>query len=106
MTSYLLLMILIQMPDSFLVQSLIAIIIPIATGYVTRFLANVMKRVDAFAASSAEAKQLTTFVIAFVLSMITNLFGTADIGVILNTLLGGALAQLFYNGKKQSETST
>lgn len=91
--------------DSAAIQSLVAIVIPILTGYITKWLANVMKRINAFANSRPLVKQLVTFGIAFVLSMITNYFGTADIGVILNTIIGGALAQVFYNGQKVSQVA-
>jgi uncharacterized membrane protein len=89
--------------DSAFTQSLVAIVIPILTGYITKWLANAMKRLDAYAASRPLVKQLSTFAIAFVLSLITNIFGVADIGVILNTIIGGGLAQVFYNGKKISQ---
>lgn len=81
-------------------SGLIAILIPIITGYLTKFLVNVMKKVDAFGAANPLVKQLTTFVIAFALSWMAGKFGTTDVSVILNTVIGGALAQLFYNGQK------
>lgn len=95
-----------DLDGSIVTTSLLAIIIPILTGYITKWIANFMKRIDAFAASRPLVKQLTTFAIAFVLSMITNVFGTADIGVILNTIIGGALAQVFYNGNRVSAITT
>lgn len=82
------------------IPTLLAILVPILTGYVTKFLTNLMKRVDAFAAANPTAKQLVTFAISFVLSLATLYFHTTDLNLILNTVLGGALAQLFYNGQK------
>lgn len=85
---------------------LLAILIPILTGYITKALVNVMKNVDAFSAANPLIKQLSTFVISFLLSLIAGFFGSTDVSVILNTVIGGALAQVFYNGKKISLLST
>lgn len=88
-----------------LLTGLIALLTPILTGYVTKALVNVFKGFDAFAAANPLIKQAMTFVIAFALSWIAGHFGNASVGVILNTVIGGALAQVFYNGKKISALS-
>jgi hypothetical protein len=59
-----------------------------------------LKRVDAFAAANPLIKQLAAFAISFILSWIAGYFGTGTVGIVLNTIIGGALAQVFYNGKK------
>lgn len=87
-----------------MLTTFIAVLVPILTGYLTKFLTNLLKAVNAFAASRPLVKQLTTFVISGVISLATLYFHTADLSVILNTVLGGALAQLFYNGEKTSTT--
>lgn len=86
-------------------SGILAILIPVITGYLTKFLVNVMKNVDAFGESNPLIKQLASFVIAFILSWIAGHFGSTDVSVILNTVIGGALAQVFYNGKKISEVA-
>jgi hypothetical protein len=88
------------MDTHLLLQQTIAVLVPIVTGYVTKWLTQLMKRVNAFAASRPTVKQLVTFAISFAISLVTAHFGTTDLNVILNTVLGGALAQLFYNGQK------
>lgn len=88
------------------ITSLLAILVPILTGYLTKWLTQLMKKIDAFAASRPTVKQLTTFAIAFVVSLVTFFFHTTDLNVILNTVLGGALAQLFYNGSKTPVTAS
>jgi hypothetical protein len=85
-----------------LVPQVIAILVPIITGYITKWLTQALKKVNTFAASRPAVKQLVTFVISFLISLATTKFGTTDVSVILNTVLGGALAQLFYNGQKVS----
>jgi TctA family transporter len=87
-----------------MLATILAILVPILTGYITKFLTNLLKVVSAFSASRPVVKQLMTFVISGILSIITFYFHTTDISVILNTVLGGALAQLFYNGDKTSAT--
>jgi hypothetical protein len=76
------------------------LVLPILTGYVTKGLVNLLKGIDAFSGANPTVKQAATFVIAFILSYVVSLFGASAIGVILNTVIGGALAQVFYNGKK------
>lgn len=85
--------------------SLLAILVPILTGYLTKFLTQLLKQVNAFAATRPTVKQLTTFAVSFAISLATLYFHTTDINLILNTVLGGALAQLFYNGNKPATSS-
>jgi hypothetical protein len=88
-----------------LLTGLLAIAIPILTGYLVKALVNVMKRVDAFAVANPLIKQLAAFAISFILSWIASYFGTSTVGIVLNTVIGGALAQVFYNGKKLAALS-
>lgn len=92
------------MDSHLLLRQSLAILVPILTGYITKFLTQLMKQINAFAQSRPTVKQITTFIISFLLSLATAHFGTGDLTVILNTVLGGALAQLFYNGQKVAAT--
>lgn len=85
--------------------TLIAFLVPILTGYLTKGLVNVMKRLDAFKWANPLVKQLATFVISFILSWIASYFDGNTVGIVLNTVIGGALAQVFYNGKKLAALS-
>lgn len=83
-----------------LLPTLLAIIIPIITAYITKALVNITKKVDAFAASRPYVKQLWSFVVAAALSLLLALFGTTDLGIILNTIIAGGLAMILHNGNK------
>lgn len=86
-----------------LVGVLLSVIVPILTGYITQGIVFVLKQVDAIGNSNPAIKQILSFVVAGVVSLIFAFFHTTDLALILNTLIGGALAQLFHNGQKVAQ---
>ncbi|HEY5088293.1 MAG TPA: hypothetical protein VII66_13115 [Gemmatimonadaceae bacterium] len=79
---------------------LLGLIGPVLTGYVTLAMVGLTKKIAAFDASSPIVKQVVSFIYAAIPSLAMAYFGSNSISVILNTLIGGALAQLFHNGTK------
>lgn len=99
------------MTQTFL-TALLAIIVPAFIGYLTKWIVDGLKKVNAFADSQPLVKQLAGLVISTGLAFIVGFFGLhlagsgidtiteSDIGTVLNALVGWALAMLFHNGAK------
>lgn len=83
--------------SSFL-PAILAILVPVLTGLITKFCVNFTKKVDAFAQSRPWVKQAYALVVSVVVSILTAVFHTTDLMVVINALLGWVIAMVLHHG--------